>query len=378
MTRRILLPALALIALLGAAHAQGGDEYQKKFNEGIAALSSGDHQKGIDCFLRCIELSPKDSVSAYNVACGYSLMENLDPAFEWLDKAADWGFGNISGNIPHAKQDGDLANLRSDPRFEAFIAKMERLEAERKVFLESIEGYWSKPEIYVPEAVRALKAKPLLVVLHDHGATKEGLARGRWRKIADELGMALMAPSGKIPIGAKVEDGMTWFDNRDEYLQRYWTFEKHVNKGVSAFKKEHELDKERVYIAGEGLGAVVAFNVGVAAPRLYKGVVMLDSVPLLELAQPRAAVAAEAGFQAHLLFDSSSELGLRVGDQLGAQCKLLGGQLDALAIRNSVTIFEPDPESPEALSGALLVALRKLEPAPQELTGEPVDAGAPK
>jgi tetratricopeptide (TPR) repeat protein len=49
----------------------------------------------------------------YNLACAYSLMNNKERAFEWLNKALEAGFAQAQS----LEGDPDLANLRDDPRF---------------------------------------------------------------------------------------------------------------------------------------------------------------------------------------------------------------------------------------------------------------------
>ena len=53
----------------------------------------------------------------YNIACGYSMLNQRDAAFEWLDRATKAGFNSV-GDI---SWDRDLVNLRSDPRFKKFL-----------------------------------------------------------------------------------------------------------------------------------------------------------------------------------------------------------------------------------------------------------------
>ena len=115
MIRYLLVVAVALlIAPLRAAQDETADEeYTRRFQEGIEDLTAGRHDEGIAAFKRCLELRPEDATSAYNVACGHALKKELDPAFEWLAKSAELGFGNEPDNIVHAEtRDPDLASLR--------------------------------------------------------------------------------------------------------------------------------------------------------------------------------------------------------------------------------------------------------------------------
>jgi hypothetical protein len=55
--------------------------------------------------------------SLFNLACAYSLLDRLDPAFEALDRALAAGFRDVR----LLQDDPDLANLRADPRFASRI-----------------------------------------------------------------------------------------------------------------------------------------------------------------------------------------------------------------------------------------------------------------
>jgi predicted esterase len=249
---------------------------------------------------------PEDPNSAYNIACGHAKMGNADQAFEWLGKAADWGFGNSdSQNVPNvdfARQDPDLESLRADPRFEEVVGRM---AAMRK----ALADYVATPEIYVPAALANAESMPLLVLLHGAGKTKQSVLTEQWKSIADELGTAIVAPSGKIPAGVKPEDGMVWIDNGRAYEQSYWTYEKPVDEAVKKFRAQHTIDPARLFLAGEEQGGFVAFNIAIAAPGLYKGVVVVDSPFNATLARPKAANAAKMGFKARFVITDAFATG---------------------------------------------------------------------
>ena len=59
------------------------------------------------------EKFPQSPTTRYNLACLQAIREQVDEAFENLEKAVELGFRNI----PHIKNDPDLASLREDERF---------------------------------------------------------------------------------------------------------------------------------------------------------------------------------------------------------------------------------------------------------------------
>jgi len=87
------------------------------FNLGYALHFSREHTRAVEAFKRAIELGYQKPNSTYNVACAYSMLNQKDLAFEWLDRALKAGF-NSGGDL---SWDHDLDNLRSDVRFKRFV-----------------------------------------------------------------------------------------------------------------------------------------------------------------------------------------------------------------------------------------------------------------
>jgi TolB-like protein/DNA-binding winged helix-turn-helix (wHTH) protein/tetratricopeptide (TPR) repeat protein len=58
--------------------------------------------------------------TAYHIACAYALMNKPEQAVKWLEAAAETGFPCY----PLFEGDGNLSNLRQDPRFIALMAKL--------------------------------------------------------------------------------------------------------------------------------------------------------------------------------------------------------------------------------------------------------------
>lgn len=87
------------------------------FNLGYALHYSREHTKAIGAFEHALAIGFHKPISSYNIACAYSMLNQRDLAFEWLDRAFKAGFDS-KGNL---SWDSDLDNLRSDPRFQRFI-----------------------------------------------------------------------------------------------------------------------------------------------------------------------------------------------------------------------------------------------------------------
>lgn len=341
-----------LLASFGRAQNANDEEYSREFRKGYDALVAGKHEEGIVSMKRCLEMRPNDPSPAYNLTCAYALRNETELAVEWFDKAVDWGFGFTSTqNLEWPKSDKDLDNIRADPRF---VAALERLAAQGK----RVEEYFSKPIVYLPKALESAATTPLLVVLHDRGQTKEELfANGPWKRVADELGYALVIPSGKVPLHVHPElapeKGMGWITNMSDYEQNYWKLEKPAVDAVSAFRKQHKLDPARVHIVGVGEGATTAFNIALSSPGLYRGVVTYMGAANLRLVGTKAGNAAKLGLQSVWLFPSRPFGDFRVvpDEDYPQLLDRLGQAFKSIGLRGGLRTFDP-PAATESTTDA--------------------------
>ncbi|MEZ5977186.1 MAG: hypothetical protein R3F34_03095 [Planctomycetota bacterium] len=384
--RTLALALLTFISLaVGTARAQDTmEDYQRIFKEGIDALEGGRYDDGIASFRRCLELNPEDAVCAYNIACGYSMKGSVDDGITWLGHSADWGFGLAEGNIEHAEtKDTDLANLRADARFADCIGRMKETK-------KRLDEYLAKPAAeWAPES-RGDGPVGLLVVLHDNGSTRDDVVSGPWRRVAEELGFVLVAPSGRIAARVDPADGMSWMPNFGEYQQRYWIYEKPVQDAVSAARKKYDVDRSRIYVAGAGDAGIVAMNIAIGSPGLFKGVVTLDAPVVEQLVQEKAPNAGKMGLRARLLWsdrpnflegqevtreDYASYLGQRFsGWSVDASIDRLPARPAERAEGEDEAAAKAREEAETAWIAAVADAVRDLVPAP----AEPVEAGAGK
>lgn len=82
------------------------------------AYQAKQYRKAIDAYVKVIELGGGfPSAAAYNIACCYALLGEKEPALQWLQKAFDMGFRNLSD----AQTDTDLQSLRDDSRYQKLV-----------------------------------------------------------------------------------------------------------------------------------------------------------------------------------------------------------------------------------------------------------------
>jgi len=382
----VLLLALVLLSpFAGAQEKESADVLNRK---AIDALTAKKYDEGAELLLRILAIPgrEKDNGTAYNLACAYSLKGELDKGFEWLGKAVDWGWGPGSGTlvgstktIPHTemtKTDPDLENLRKDPRFEPLMERMTKAVELREAMKKKGEEYAATAAIYIPEKVKALAEMPVLIVLHDAGSTKDAVVAGPWKAIADELGFALIAPSGKILVGDEPEKGMTWIEDLASYKAKYWSFEKPATDAITAFKKEHPTDKSRIAIAGEGVGGLLALNTAIGSPGLIKGVVALNSGPNPDLMAAKAPTAGKMGLRARILIEAAalSKLASDAGQKEEDGPKIVAGWtklLQTWGITGEARTISGDAAATKAAILEALKAVLERDPAAEPKPEDP-------
>jgi hypothetical protein len=84
---------------------------------GYSLHALGDHAGAVEIHVKAAAFPKVKLNASYNAACAYAALGKTDEAFEWLGKAAAAGFSNPQ----RLQTDADLASLRRDARFKAFL-----------------------------------------------------------------------------------------------------------------------------------------------------------------------------------------------------------------------------------------------------------------
>jgi adenylate cyclase len=69
---------------------------------------------------RALEIDPDDPISLYNLACNYAILNKVEEALGYLERATE--IGTVSEDW--MRSDEDLANLRSHARYKAILEKV--------------------------------------------------------------------------------------------------------------------------------------------------------------------------------------------------------------------------------------------------------------
>jgi len=87
---------------------------------GNAYTEKGMYEKGLHIDQKLCRLKKDDPLVHYNLACSHALLNNVNAAFDALEKAISLGYNDIY----HLEKDKDLALLRKDSRFKKLIDKI--------------------------------------------------------------------------------------------------------------------------------------------------------------------------------------------------------------------------------------------------------------
>ena len=218
----------------------------------------------LEVVMKAWRSDPDVFLAAYNIACGYCKIGELDTGFQWLERAFSLGYGVHRGNLETISQDPDLEMARTDARFESLFKKMvERYDGIRKQWPETKKAY-----VRVPKNMEPGTLAPACIVFHDYGAGKRETADTIFGPIADELGIILIAPQGPRLVAP---NRYCWFDTDGEFLERYRLTNKQVWKEYNQLLKQYPIDSKRVFVAGFGQGATMAFPFAVRNPQIFAG-----------------------------------------------------------------------------------------------------------
>jgi tetratricopeptide (TPR) repeat protein len=117
------LAARFLIGVYEAALKSSPQEIGVLVALGDIYTRSGLYERGLEVDRRLVALRPDDPTFRYNLACSQSLLGSVDEAFGTLERAVTLGYDELD----YLLRDPDLANVRKDRRWTAFLEKIREL-----------------------------------------------------------------------------------------------------------------------------------------------------------------------------------------------------------------------------------------------------------
>jgi len=99
--------------------------FQALVSLGDAYTRKGFYQEGLEVDKALTKLKPEDPTVHYNFACSLSLVNDVEQAYKELKKAVLFGYDDFT----YILEDPDLENVRKQPQFKDFLAKIKRLKS---------------------------------------------------------------------------------------------------------------------------------------------------------------------------------------------------------------------------------------------------------
>ncbi len=87
----------------------------------------GWYEKGLEADRKLFALRPEDPCILYNLACSYSLTNNIAKSLSTIKSAIRLGYDHLE----HLEHDPDLTNLRADARFKQFLNSLRKKRIEQ-------------------------------------------------------------------------------------------------------------------------------------------------------------------------------------------------------------------------------------------------------
>ena len=250
----------ALVAVLVAVPAVSGQSADRKTAQQLnrlahKAIAEGNYKAAVARGHELEKLRPDAATPAYNLACGYSLLDDTVSAVQWLRKAAEKGFMFTAT----AMRDGDLDGIRGDPGYTEAMAMIRKNNAAR---LEALKPKINNAPlvIHIPAGYDGANPVPLIVALHPYGGRAEPIAH-TWKEIAADIGAIVVAPQAHT----RQAQGFAWgIMEHAEYT---------ILNAIDRAQKKYNIDGERIVLTGFSQGSTMSFYVGLKHPDRIAGVI---------------------------------------------------------------------------------------------------------
>lgn len=103
------------------------ERYFKK--KGVQLFRQFRYEGAIEAFDEALEINFEDPSTHFNLACCYSLLNELDNSYYHLEKAVEFGFKDVNKVYTHRA----LSNLRADADFHFFVENGFKVSAEDRM-----------------------------------------------------------------------------------------------------------------------------------------------------------------------------------------------------------------------------------------------------
>jgi predicted esterase len=277
--KQITACGIALAGLLAAGLAGGQDSdhqaQQEKIRRYLAlekdilqAFREKEYDKAVAACKAQNALLPKLPGPHYNLTCALARLGKLEDALTALGKSIELGYNDPA----HMREDGDLASLHGNKRFEELLAKARENEKQGPFDkgaeirgVKTIEGFPEGGLRYrLRMAQSASKEKPnrLVIWLHPSGGSMNSVVEGMSPGLA-ERGFALLVVTQK-----------QWFGWNEEEAKRLF------EKTLPEVAHIEGIDAGRPILMGFSAGGQMALELWQKSPGDFGGLVLDAAYPV--------------------------------------------------------------------------------------------------
>lgn len=160
---------------------------------------------------------------------------------------------------------GELeAAARTFGRFEALASGVEQVAVELRV---GAQSETTELSLYVPASYAPERAAPLLLAFHGTGGRGQDVL-GMWRRIADESGMLVLAPTEAGPnVGYR-------FSERERLA---------ALAALRWMRRRANVDENRIFATGVSRGGHLAWDLALRFPDVFAGIAPMIGGPRITL-----------------------------------------------------------------------------------------------
>jgi predicted esterase len=233
----------------------------------IAASEKKDRYKALALTLEARVLADV-GLTNYNVACMYSLLDQKDDAFRYLDRAVELD-QMPTPMVQQMEGDTDLDNIRKDPRYAELLKRAGGDKSDAKPAPDQ-QGKKVDPEwqVTVPKDLDKSKKAPLIVALHGYNGSMDQTIK-QWKEAAAEVGAILLTPQGTFCLS---DDHYQWGRDID-------AIEENIMAAIDEAMEDHQIDKKKVIIVGFSQGGWAAWSVALRNPDVFRGAIPVAGRP---------------------------------------------------------------------------------------------------
>lgn len=230
------------------------------------AIMAGDRSKAIKYYQMWTDADPGDAVSLYNLACCYSLDNQLGKAMSALEKAADAGWSDSV----HTADDPDLAPLHAKPEFKPLLRRIAHTAASRSggfIVNTCKQERVGRYLVVLPDEYDGATRYPLVVLLHGYGQSAVQFA-----SVASMIGtheFLYVVPEGPYTALDSEGKGFSHLREKDDYSEdtasvsstAAWV----LNVAHDAMQK-YPVEGNRFWVVGFSQGGAMAHVIAARYP----------------------------------------------------------------------------------------------------------------